>query len=117
LLFVVFERAGICSTSQVAIWNQQRYNNVFWTSSSSSLSQISFSSWSCSKLCLTSFWQWMDGWTCSSTNYVWIGQMTLWVYYSTFQQKFCCLQMLGLDINCGGLEICCCFQSMKLCNI
>jgi hypothetical protein len=31
LLFVVvvFERAGICSTSQVAIWNQQRYNNVF----------------------------------------------------------------------------------------
>jgi hypothetical protein len=29
VVVVVFERAGICSTSQVAIWNQQRYNNVF----------------------------------------------------------------------------------------
>jgi hypothetical protein len=28
VVVVVFERAGICSTSQVAIWNQQRYNNV-----------------------------------------------------------------------------------------
>jgi hypothetical protein len=29
VVVVVFERAGICSTSQVAIWNQQRYSNVF----------------------------------------------------------------------------------------